>query len=272
MASTSYTCERCLKDFTQKGHYQRHVSRKVPCKMGATVAALRASVPSVPATTPFRPLSLKLNKDLSKETRQAQGIFFTPKAARDSILDTLLALGVTTPSTILEPSFGSGEFLEDAHIRWPTAACVGCEQNETLYKAYAEKSTSGATLHLGDFMTWSSPQKADVILGNPPYLVIKDKNPQCMTGRPNLYVAFLYKCLTQHLADEGYLGFVLPTSLFNSSYYEPMRKYIAEHCTVCLLKELDVKYYQTEQNTMAIVLRKTPDSSRAYVLEKSGCF
>ena len=26
-----YTCERCLKDFKQKSHYNKHLKRKTPC-------------------------------------------------------------------------------------------------------------------------------------------------------------------------------------------------------------------------------------------------
>ena len=27
-----YTCERCLKDFKQKSHYNKHLARKTPCQ------------------------------------------------------------------------------------------------------------------------------------------------------------------------------------------------------------------------------------------------
>ena len=74
-------------------------------------------------------------------------------------------------------------------------------------------------------------------------------------GRANIYIAFLYKCLTEHLTVGGFLGFVLPTSLFNCSYYEPMRKYIADKCTICFVKKLDVEYYETSQDTMLIILQ-----------------
>jgi len=29
---TNYTCERCLKDFTQKSHYDKHITKKNPCQ------------------------------------------------------------------------------------------------------------------------------------------------------------------------------------------------------------------------------------------------
>ena len=27
-----YTCERCLKEFSQKSHYDKHMNRKRPCQ------------------------------------------------------------------------------------------------------------------------------------------------------------------------------------------------------------------------------------------------
>lgn len=32
-----YTCDRCLKEFTQKSHYNKHVQRKTPCQMNHTI-------------------------------------------------------------------------------------------------------------------------------------------------------------------------------------------------------------------------------------------
>ena len=28
----TYTCERCLKEFSQKSHYNTHLKRKIPCQ------------------------------------------------------------------------------------------------------------------------------------------------------------------------------------------------------------------------------------------------
>jgi len=27
-----YTCERCLKEFSQKSHYTKHQNKKIPCQ------------------------------------------------------------------------------------------------------------------------------------------------------------------------------------------------------------------------------------------------
>ena len=214
----------------------------------------------------FRENSNKLNKSLSKDERKKQGIFFTPKKARDLLFYKLEIND--DPKNILEPSFGSGEFIDDICEKYPDAKITGVEYNETIYKSY--KNSKAKLIHQ-DFLQFKSNQKFDLIIGNPPYFVIKQKNPKCMVGRPNIYVAFLYKCLEIHLADNGYLAFVLPTSLFNCSYYEPMRKYISEKCSIIYVQELDVKYYETQQDTMLLILQKKVDPTQCYLFKRNDC-
>jgi adenine-specific DNA-methyltransferase len=98
---------------------------------------------------------------------------------------------------------------------------------------------------------------ADLVLGNPPYFVFATKNPNAMTGRPNIYILFLYKCLTEHLKPDGHLAFIIPTSLYNCSYYQPMRNYIQAHTTIKYVETLDkAGFYETGQATMLIILQK----------------
>ena len=35
-----YSCETCQKTFTQKGHFEKHMSRKRPCKKDNTIEVL----------------------------------------------------------------------------------------------------------------------------------------------------------------------------------------------------------------------------------------
>ena len=198
----------------------------------------------------FRDVSIELTNSLTKETKQAHGIFFTPKEARDVVFQVLDSNGVK-PKSILEPSFGSGEFIEDAYVKYPRAKITGVELNPTLFA-----SLDRPNLHNIDFLTYSG--KHDLILGNPPYFVIpkSDETVKCQSGRPNMFIQFLYKAIHEHLNANGYLGFVLPTSLYNCLYYEPMRRYLFEHTTILAVKPLDCKYLDTAQNTVALVLRK----------------
>lgn len=209
------------------------------------------------SSSEFRENSINLTKALTKEERQTCGIYFTPKSARDILFDHLPTSGV---ETVLEPSFGSGEFILDARRKWPDSRIYGVEKTPELFR-----SIPGPNLFEADFLEWSNPTKFDVVIGNPPYFVTNLKDPRCMNGRGNVFVLFVYKCLTEHLKEGGHLAFVLPTSFYNSKYYEPCRRYIAENTTVTLVQNITGKFMDTAQDTMALVIRnKRPGPEKPY--------
>lgn len=258
----SFVCDTCRREFTKNVGLQKHKQRKTPCKASSV-----DSVPSLPNSVEdaeFREASKKFNASLTKEVRQEQGIYFTPKKARDVLFTKLTELGVN-PATILEPSFGTGEFLLDAKRLYPDAKLLGVEKNETLFKSLV---CPDAELTCGDFLEWSG--SADLILGNPPYFVVNNsdltpkekkefnkKYSEALTGRPNIYILFLYKCLKEHLNEDGHLAFIVPTSLYNCSYYQPMRDFIQKHTTIRYVETLDKPgFFETGQNTMLLILQK----------------
>lgn len=223
----------------------------------------------------FREVSKAFNKSISKDDRMKNGIFFTPKKARDILFKKLADLSVR-PKRILEPSFGSGEFLLDARNLYPQAQIIGIEKNEQLFKAV---KCADCEIRCCDFMDWKGV--VDLIIGNPPYFVLQKSNlstkekkafSKCLTGRPNIYIQFLYKCLTEHLETDGFLAFIIPTSLYNCSYYQHMRNYICENTTICYVETL-VKpgFYETGQETMLIILQNTKSNTGNYIYKsKTG--
>ena len=244
-------CDTCGKDFERKAGLDAHKKRKTPCQPPvALIQKTLADAGIAEPLTEFREGSKKFHESLSKESRQEQGIFFTPKKVRDRLFETLIGV---RPKRILEPSFGSGEFLLDARRLYPDATLVGVEKNADLF---ASVKIPGADLVCADFLDWKGT--ADLIIGNPPYFVLKTlgkKYSEAMTGRPNIYILFLYKCLTEHLTKDGVLAFIVPTSLYNCSYYQPLRNYIAANTTIRHLETLDKPgFYETGQDTTLIVL------------------
>jgi len=211
----------------------------------------------------FSSKSLEFNASLSKSVRQKNGIFFTPKKARDRLFDCIRSKNIL-PKTILEPSFGSGEFLEDAYKIYPEATVFGVEKNTDMFNSAKQTDT----LFNMDFLDYHA-DPVDLIIGNPPYFSVNIKNPNCMIGRGNIYILFLYKCLTEHLNENGILAFVLPTSLYNSGYYEPCRKYIATNTTIVHLEELNVSYYDTTQRTILLVIKNCVSVRKPYIFKKN---
>ena len=211
----------------------------------------------------FSSKSLEFNASLSKSVRQKNGIFFTPKNARDRLFDCIRSKNIL-PKTILEPSFGSGEFLEDAYKIYPEATVFGVEKNTDMFNSAKQTDT----LFNMDFLDYHA-DPVDLIIGNPPYFSVNIKNLNCMIGRGNIYILFLYKCLTEHLNENGILAFVLPTSLYNSGYYEPCRKYIATNTTIVHLEELNVSYYDTTQRTILLVIKNCVSVRKPYIFKKN---
>lgn len=210
----------------------------------------------------FRKSSKLFHKSINKTDRTVSGIYFTPKKVRDLLFKKLKDMNVS-PTVILEPSFGSGEFILDARELYNESKIIGIEKNKQLYDSV---KCINSTLICCDFMDWNGT--ADLIIGNPPYFVVpvaknqkkefSKKYAECLTGRPNIYIQFLYKCLKEHLEPNGILAFILPTSLYNCSYYQPMRNYIYKNTTICHLETLSKPgFYDTNQETMLIVLRNT---------------
>lgn len=221
--------------------------------------------------TEFRETSKRFNASIDKQSRLEQGIFFTPKKARDVLFEKLKEIHISSPKTILEPSFGTGEFILDAREAYPDAHIIGVEKNVDLFNSI--ECAAGCELFNADFLEWDVGRKVELILGNPPYFVIpKDKRDKLMTGRPNIYILFLYKCISQHLGPGGILAFIIPTSIYNCSYYQPMRNYIRDNCTIRYLETLNKPgFFETGQETTLIILEKTVSSDRKYLYEsKSG--
>lgn len=269
----NHVCETCLKDFDQAAKLQRHKNNKNKCKPSSTVQALLQANPLPPPVTvelvgPFREASLKMNEAISKKERQDNGIFFTPKKARQLAFQKLKEFGLVNPQTILEPSCGTGEFLEDIAAEYPQASMVGVEKDPRVFKTL--KPLNNLQTLNEDFLLYKGTQ-VDLVIGNPPFFVTKDKNINCMTGRPNIYVQFLYKSLTDHLKPNGFLAFILPTSFFNCTYYEPMRNYISHYCSIKFIQELDVSYHETSQDTMLMIIQNSPDPNMPYFFKRNGC-
>ena len=72
--SNEKICDVCGKEFANNIGLQKHKQRKNPCK---------APVKLIETPSEFREASKQFNTSLTKIVRQEQGIFFTPKKARD---------------------------------------------------------------------------------------------------------------------------------------------------------------------------------------------
>ena len=252
-----------------------------------------------PTTTspPFSELSLQLTRSLTKDEKKNAGIFFTPPSCIQRIV-TLLR-GVSAPiHSILEPSCGSGEFITAMMREYPDANITGIEFHPLIYEAVSKKfagagtGTRSARIQHGDFLKYDAATTTiatppDLIIGNPPYFVMKKEEVAAeyypyFDGRPNIFVLFIMKS-AQILRAGGVLCFVLPSSFMNSQYYDKTRKYLVRHFAILHITRCDDSnvsdaYLDTAQDTIILILRKNDHDdgtaggggSGGGVFEKSG--
>jgi adenine-specific DNA-methyltransferase len=197
--------------------------------------------------------SIETTKALTKTYKSQHGIYFTPKSVRDIIWKYVNI----SPTKILEPSAGSGEFVDDCKDRFPDANITAIELDLNM------ASTRGFVNQ--DFLEWQSDDSFDLIVGNPPFVqrpkgYMADKN--IVSGRSNLYVEFIHKCITRHLAPDGIMAFVIPASIGNSAFYEPTRRLL---CTLDIMafEIVDTHdFAETSTRICILVVRNAPGAGR----------
>ena len=200
----------------------------------------------------FSELSITLTKNLSNDTKKNEGIYFTPKGMVKKIIDFVLSKNKNIES-ILEPSCGSGEFIE--YLEKNGKNVFGIENNLDIYNAIKDKYQ----VKHSDFLEYNFEQTFDLVIGNPPYFVIPKSSVhenyyKYFDGRPNIYILFIVKAF-KLLNKNGILAFVLPTNFLNCIYYNKLRNYLKDY------KILDIyttseKFLETSQEVCVFIIQK----------------
>ena len=200
----------------------------------------------------FSNTSLELTRSISKIDKKNQGIFFTPKSI---VLQTISSLPFDFEfNTILEPSCGSGEFIDEL-VKF-NKTITGIEYNKEIYYEIKDKF-SGVEILNDNFL--NHDKKYDLIIGNPPYYVMKKSNihetySQYINGRPNIFVLFILHSL--HLLNpNGIISFVVPNSFLNCLYYNRVRKLIYDEYTVVDIVSCEGGFIDTKQTTIILTIQ-----------------
>jgi adenine-specific DNA-methyltransferase len=159
--------------------------------------------------------------------RKALGQYMTPRDLRERLLDLV---PIQPGDRILDPGVGTGEFLGSVAARVPGAHLFGWDIDPAVVAPITTLVPSAEITIRSALDPYAGPQ-FDVVIGNPPYFqfaadpALRARFAGVISGRPNIFALFFQASL-EVLKDDGYLGFVVPTSMNNGAYFEALRRYI----------------------------------------------
>ena len=225
----------------------------------------------------YSKLSREITNSLDKQEKKQQGIFFTPPKTISNNLD-IISPFISGNEEVLEPSCGSCEFITELKRRYNNMKITGIEYNKTIFDRIQELEgkLDGIKLLNADFISHTFVKKYDLIIGNPPYAVIKKKDVcsnyyDYFEGRPNIFILFIVKALGL-LNDNGILSFVLPKSFLNCIYYDKTRKFINDNFKILNIVNCYDQYIETQQETILLIIQKNNNNScnQNYLLIKEN--
>lgn len=214
----------------------------------------------------YSDLSYKLTKELNKDIKKQNGIFFTPPKTISNNLEILKPY-LKNIKTVLEPSCGSCEFINFLN-KYEQLEITGIEFNKTIYNSIKNifSKTNKINIINDDYIKFNNKQKYDLIIGNPPYYVLKNKNidklySKFFTGRPNIFILFIIKSLNI-LNNNGILSFILPKNFLNCLYYDKTRNYIFNNFKIIDIVECNDNYIETKQETIILIIQNINNTNK----------
>jgi adenine-specific DNA-methyltransferase len=150
-----------------------------------------------------------------------------------------------TPLRVLEPACADARFLTAfLHTYGDHHRFVGVEINAHTVEATRPYLHPAIHLVQADFLLWDTPERFDIILGNPPYGIVGDashypihllkerkaeykRRTATWKGKYNLYGAFIEKAV-RLLQPRGKLVLIVPTTWLVLDDFALLRKFLAE--------------------------------------------
>ena len=208
----------------------------------------------------YSKLSYTITKELSGEEKKKNGIYFTPPKCIQNNMKEIKTYKQTL-NKVLEPSCGSCEYIAEIKKEYKEANITGIEYNKFIYDKIKANKNKQLNLLNEDFLEYKTMEKYDLIIGNPPYYVMKQSKKtkeykDYFDGRPNIFILFIIKSL-QLLSEDGILSFVLPRNFLNCVYYNKTREYISNNYKILSIQSCEGDYIETQQDTIILNVQKT---------------
>lgn len=199
----------------------------------------------------------------NKET----GSFYTP----NNLVEFMIKyVNINEKKHILEPSAGDGRFLKEI-LKWNCKSEIKAidiiEEKVTELKAQYI-SNGNINVVCADFIEYAKlcEKKFDLIIGNPPYINIKNLNQATIEYSrevfshmnlewkmfKNIWVAFIIASI-KILSEEGSIFFVLPFEFLQVNYAELLRKYLESVFNVIEIISFEERVFTNIEQEVCLV-------------------
>lgn len=262
----NYICKNCNTKFSKKINYNSH---KILCEKSQEKTEEKCILN-------YSSLSYTLTKNINKQEKKNNGIYFTPPKTIKENLDFLEPY-IKNIKNVLEPSCGSCEYilLLDKQYNDLNLDITGIELNKTIYDSIKKIEKDNIKIYNENYLSYNNSKTYDLIIGNPPYFVMKKHEVPSLyydyfDGRPNIFILFIIKSL-QLLNPNGILSFVLPKNFLNCLYYDKTRKYISKYYKILTILETNNNYIETTQDTIILIIQNNIDNlnNKEYILDNN---
>lgn len=198
-----YGCEKCGRQFSQKGHYTKHANKKLPCVdetklkeiIGAIVNEMIDKKDKIDSPVLIDTKDTINSSSQNMTSKHELGQYFT---THPELKDKVFRFILNQPSTILEPSIGQGDLVAYISDKIPG---IAFDMYEIDARIPVLDNIQKDSVVYGDFMKQTIAKTYTTIVGNPPYV---------RTKKGNLYIDFIEKCY-QLLDSAGELIFIVPS-------------------------------------------------------------
>lgn len=195
---------------------------------------------------------------IPREERNKIGYFPTPKKEVDLLLSML---DIKQKDFVLEPSFGTGDFI--IPLKLLSENVYGVEKEESIFHDFGNCFNE-------DFLTWETDLKFDFIVGNPPFFETNEYKgmfKEVEYGRSNIYSFFIKKSIDL-LKDGGTLAFILPRTVNTGFYFKMTRDYILKNTDIIKIVDID-NFEGVAQNLQILILKKEKNTGK-YLVRKEN--
>jgi len=252
-----YICDQCGKEFTQKSHHTSHINKKNPCNYKSAPQNVMSmtdeiNIESADYYTLKQFYNTTLNKD--KTLMKSSNDENTPIECVEEMISKIPSSFWKRDVKILDPCCGNGNFsfpiyheLIKYHPRKKILEdiLVFNEINEDrLQKVKQIYCAQRFDLNImnEDFLAWTTAEKFDLIVANPPYAKIAADGKRTAKNH-NLIKLFITKSL-ELLTVGGYLLFITPDNWMSYADRNKLIKILTEKQIVYLNIHTAKKYFK----------------------------